>query len=179
MTKKPTLKEAMKDPTGFKEQQEQSLAEANLEQSELTQMESLITAFGDDRERETATVILEPTSIEMQVYVQLTGEDEAALGVMQNEALKAKAWKKRKKPGTEPNFGNLLDSLIRLLSSICAEAELEGMVAGEMLSPEEFFTELHTKIGTERLYDILELMIKPFEAHQERIRKFPATNKRR
>ena len=163
--KKPTLKEAMKDPKGFKEHQEQSLAEANLEQSELTKLERIITSFGPDKERETDIIEL-PGGIEMLVFVQLTGEEEQALGVMQNESLKAQAWKRRQKKGKEPNFGNMLESLINLCSNICAEDDVDE------LTPDEFFTLLHSKVGTEKMMDVLNIMIKPFELYQERVKKF-------
>ena len=171
MTKKPTLREAMKDPKGYKEHQEQSLAEANLEQAELSKMDRIISAFGPDVERETELVELTP-GIEILVYSQLTGEEEQALGVLNSESLKFQAWKKRQKKGKEPNLGNFLDNLIGMCANICAEEDIDG------LDPDEFFRELHKKVGSEKLTDILQIMLKPFEEHQEKVKKFRSDNRR-
>ena len=49
--RKPTLSEAMKDPDKHREESEQSLARANLEQSELSKLERIITETRGDTER--------------------------------------------------------------------------------------------------------------------------------
>jgi len=167
------------DPEAYKkdfaERTERKEAEMQLDEHQLNAMEDLVTGVGKpEMEYGEAEIHKDDGSVlwTLKVKASLDGEQEQIYAKIQSETLKENS-------GKGGDVERVIVNMAKFMASMFPEDTV--IVEGDTLGPdaEDFWLEFHRRTNLEKMLEVLEDIMGPYNARMESIKKFRPKSKRR